>query len=135
MILATWNVNSIRVRMPQVLDWLKANHPNVLCMQETKVTDDKFPLEDFEKLGYSCVFRGEKSYNGVAILSDHPMTDVHKEFQDKPNPDQSRFVEAKIGGLTVIDVYIPNGSAVGSEKFFYKLKWIDCLKRHIEGRH
>ncbi|HZW12167.1 MAG TPA: exodeoxyribonuclease III [Noviherbaspirillum sp.] len=124
--LATWNVNSLKVRLPHVLQWLADNPVDVLCLQELKLTDDKFPLADIEKAGYQAVFSGQKTYNGVAILSKHPMSEVVKNnprFED----EQQRIIAATIEGMRVVCAYFPNGQAVGSDKYQYKLKWIAAL--------
>src|SRR3954471_7323035 len=109
--LATWNVNSVKVRLPHVQQWLKDNPVDVLCLQETKLTDDKFPVADIEAAGYQVTFTGQKTYNGVAILSRHPMTEVVKGnpyFED----EQQRLIAASIEGIRVICAYVPNGQAV-----------------------
>jgi len=128
--IATWNVNSLKVRLPQVLEWLKANPVDVLCLQETKTTDDKFPLAEIEAAGYQAIFAGQKTYNGVAILSKHPITDVVKNnprFAD----EQQRIIGATIDGVRVVCAYVPNGQEIGSDKFAYKLQWLEALKDWI----
>jgi len=124
--LATWNVNSLKVRLPQVLQWLETNPIDVLCLQETKLTDDKFPIAEIEAAGYQVAFSGQKTYNGVAILSRHPMTEIVKNnprFED----EQQRLIAATIDGMRVVCAYVPNGQAVGSDKYAYKLRWLDGL--------
>ena len=124
--IATWNVNSLKVRLPQVLQWLADNPIEVLCLQETKMTDDKFPVAAIEAAGYQVEFTGQKTYNGVAILSKYPMTDVVKNipsFED----EQQRIIAATIEGVRVICAYIPNGQAVDSDKYQYKLRWLNGL--------
>lgn len=124
--LATWNVNSLKVRLPQVLQWLASNPVDVLCLQETKLTDDKFPVAEIEAAGYEVAFTGQKTYNGVAILSRHPMTDIVKNnplFDD----EQQRIISATIAGMRVICAYVPNGQSVDSDKYAYKLRWLDAL--------
>jgi exodeoxyribonuclease-3 len=124
--LATWNVNSLKVRLPHVLQWL-ADHPvDALCLQETKLTDDKFPLAEIEAAGYQVAFTGQKTYNGVAILSPHPMTDVVKNNPRFPD-EQQRIVAATINGVRIICAYIPNGQSVESDKYQYKLAWLEGL--------
>jgi len=135
MIIATWNVNSISVRLPHVLQWLEKYKPNVLCIQETKATDDKFPAQSFGGIGYHCEFFGEKAYNGVAILSDSKPSRVLKGFAGEPASASKRFIEVAIGPLSVLNVYIPNGSEVGSDKFHYKLKWVETLGDHLNQAH
>ncbi len=130
--LATWNVNSLKVRLPQVLQWLEASPVDVLCLQETKLTDDKFPAAEIEAAGYQVAFTGQKTYNGVAILSRHPLSDVVKNnplFED----EQQRIISATIDGMRVICAYIPNGQSVGSDKYAYKLRWLEALQRWLEG--
>ena len=129
--LATWNVNSLKVRLPHVAQWLENNPVDVLCLQETKMTDDKFPQAEIEALGYHVAFTGQKTYNGVAILSRHAMTDVVKNnplFDD----EQQRIISATLEGMRVICAYVPNGQAVGTDKYAYKLKWLDALARWLE---
>jgi exodeoxyribonuclease-3 len=128
--LATWNVNSLKVRLPQVLQWLAANPVDVLCLQETKTTDDKFPVAEIEAAGYQVAFSGQKTYNGVAILSRHPLQDVVKNnplFMD----EQQRIIAATIEGVRVVCAYVPNGQSVDSEKYQYKLKWLAALQEWL----
>lgn len=132
MIVATWNVNSISVRIPAVLAWLEQYRPDVLCIQETKVEDPKFPIESIRTLGYDAVFHGEKSYNGVAIISRHKMEQVEKRFRDTPELDQARFLRATINDTVILNVYVPNGGYVGSKKFEYKLEWLGALRRYLD---
>ena len=130
--LATWNVNSLKVRLPQVLQWLQNSPVDVLCLQETKLTDDKFPAAEIEAAGYHVVFSGQKTYNGVAILSRHPVTDVVKNnplFDD----EQQRIISATIEGMRVICAYVPNGQEVGSDKYAYKLRWLEALVQWLES--
>lgn len=130
--LATWNVNSLKVRLPQVLQWLADNPVDVLCIQETKLTDDKFPQAEIEAAGYQVVFTGQKTYNGVAILSRHPITEVQKNnplFED----EQQRIIAASIQGMRIICAYVPNGQALDSEKFPYKLSWLAALNQWIKA--
>ena len=125
--LATWNVNSLKVRLPHVLQWLADNPIDVLCIQETKLTDDKFPMAEIAAAGYQVIFTGQKTYNGVAILSKHPMSDVVKNipsFED----EQQRVIAATINDVRVVCAYIPNGQSLDSEKFLYKLKWLEGLR-------
>ena len=124
--LATWNVNSLNVRLPHVLDWLKDNPIDVLCLQETKQEDSKFAYDDLKAAGYHAVHLGQKTYNGVAILSTHEMADVEHGiagFED----EQSRVISATINGIRVVCVYIVNGQAVDSEKYEYKMRWLTAL--------
>ncbi|HJV74364.1 MAG TPA: exodeoxyribonuclease III [Noviherbaspirillum sp.] len=124
--LATWNVNSLKVRLPQVLQWLTDNPVDVLCLQETKLTDDKFPAAEIEKAGYHAVFSGQKTYNGVAILSRHPVGNVVRN-NPRLEDEQQRIIAATIEGMRVVCAYIPNGQSVGSDKYQYKLKWLEAL--------
>lgn len=133
--LATWNVNSLNVRLPHVLDWLGKQKPDVLCIQETKLTDDKFPKEALESAGYHCEFFGEKAYNGVAVLSRSNPDKVQKGFLDACDADSKRMLAVQLGPLHVINVYIPNGQEVGCSKYAYKLDWIEKLKRHVNEQH
>jgi hypothetical protein len=129
--IATWNVNSLRVRSGQLMEWLRANSPDVIALQETKIQDPDFPHETFTAVGYHSVFSGQKTYNGVALLSRHVMTDVVRDmpgFIDAPR----RVLAATIGGFRVINLYVPNGQAPGSEKFTYKLGWLEALTRWLE---
>jgi exodeoxyribonuclease-3 len=117
--------------LPQVVQWLENNPVDVLCLQETKMTDDKFPQAEIEALGYHVAFSGQKTYNGVAILSRLPITDVVKNnplFDD----EQQRIISATIDGMRVICAYVPNGQAVGTDKYAYKLQWLDALSRWLE---
>ena len=128
--LATWNVNSLTVRLPQVLDWLAAHPVDVLALQELKLTDDKFPFGDFAKAGYHAVSFGQKTYNGVALLSRTPLQNVARNipgFED----EMARVISADIegtGGLRVVCAYVPNGQEPGSDKFAYKMRWLDALR-------
>ncbi|MCT0227813.1 exodeoxyribonuclease III [Synechococcus sp. CS-1331] len=138
--IATWNVNSVRTRLDQVLAWLQQERPEVLCLQETKVTDELFPLEAFEGLGYATAISGQKAYNGVAILSRLPLEDVQIGFDallphDPESPglsEQKRVISALIDGIRVLNLYVPNGSSLKSEKYPYKLEWLACLGRYLE---
>jgi exodeoxyribonuclease III len=135
MILATWNVNSINKRLPQLLDWLRLVKPNVVCLQETKVVDEKFPADQIKELGYFVEVFGEKAYNGVAIISDRPLANVERGFEQELTPSARRMIAGSYGDVRVVDVYIPNGGEVGSEKYVYKLQWIAALKEHLSTRH
>lgn len=134
MILATWNVNSISVRIPHIVSWLKEHQPDVLCIQETKIEDAKFPIDQIRELGYDAVFHGQKSYNGVAIISKLPMTNIEKKFRDTAELDQARFIKAEIDGTVVLNAYIPNGAFVGSDKYKYKLEWLSSLRTYLNER-
>jgi len=124
--IATWNVNSLKVRLPHLLKWLETSPVDVLCLQETKLTDDKFPIAEINSAGYQVVYTGQKTYNGVAILSKFPITDVVKNnprFED----EQQRIIAATIEGVRFVCAYIPNGQAVDSDKYVYKLAWLKAL--------
>jgi exodeoxyribonuclease-3 len=124
--LATWNVNSLKVRLPQVLDWLAANPVDVLCLQETKQPDSDFPRAELLAAGYHSLFSGQKTYNGVAILSRISGRDEQHGIPDLGD-DQKRVIAATYGDIRVIDVYIPNGQSIDSDKYQYKLKWLTAL--------
>ena len=128
--LATWNVNSLTVRLPQVLDWLAANPVDALVLQETKTTDDKFPREAIEAAGYQVAFFGQKTYNGVALLSRTPIAEVVKNipgFED----DMARVIAGTVGDVRVISAYFPNGQAPDSDKFVYKMRWLEALQHWL----
>jgi len=137
--IATWNVNSIRTRLEQVRAWLEQERPEVLCLQETKVADELFPLEAFRELGYDAVISGQKAYNGVAILSRLPLEDGRIGFEallaNDPEAaglgEQKRVISARIDGVRVLNLYVPNGSSLKSEKYTYKLMWLACLERYL----
>ena len=137
--IATWNVNSVRTRLDQVVAWLQQERPEVLCLQETKVTDELFPRAAFEALGYEVVISGQKAYNGVAMLSLLPLDDVQIGFEallpgDPEAPglsEQQRVISALVDGVRVLNLYVPNGSALSSDKYAYKLAWLACLQRYL----
>lgn len=135
MTVASWNVNSIHARLPVVVDWLVRHQPEVVCLQETKVPDERFPLEAFTQLGYQAAFSGQKSYNGVAIISRLPLVDVEAGFPGEDITAQKRLIAASIAGVRLLNVYVPNGSEVGSEKFVYKLDWLKRLRELLDARH
>ena len=122
--IASWNVNSLNVRLPHVLAWCEAEQPDILALQETKLVDERFPVEELAMAGYESVFSGQKTYNGVAILSREPLTDVVSDVPGLDDP-QRRILAATVGDVRVVDLYVVNGSEVGSEKFEYKLHWLD----------
>jgi exodeoxyribonuclease-3 len=135
--IATWNVNSIRVRLPQVRSWLQAHAPDVLGIQETKATDDQFPAAAFEEIGYYSSFAGQKAYNGVALLSRQPLGGVEAGFFGDPEPAQARVIAGTLasGGVRVVNLYAPNGSEVGSPQYAYKLEWLAAFRRFLDSRH
>ncbi|TFG84212.1 MAG: exodeoxyribonuclease III, partial [Chromatiales bacterium] len=128
--LASWNVNSIRQRLTHVVDWLEAHEPDVLALQEIKAEADKFPLADIEATGYHCVLDGQKAYNGVALLSRDTPADVATGIPGFSD-EQRRVIAATYGGTRVINVYVPNGQSVGSDKYRYKLNWLDALVAYV----
>ena len=130
--IATWNVNSLLARLPHVTRWLEAEQPEVLCVQETKCTDDKFPTLELKAVGYECVFFGQQSYNGVAILSRSEAANVLRGFPDDEPGSQTRLLSADIAGVRIVNVYIPNGQMVGSEKYQFKLDWMKRLREFLE---
>lgn len=125
--LATWNVNSLAVRLPQLLDWLAANPVDVLVLQETKLTDDKFPTLEIGAAGYQVQWFGQKTYNGVALLSRLPAQDVVKNIPGFAD-EQARVIAATVDGVRCVGAYFPNGQAPGSDKFAYKMGWLDALR-------
>jgi exodeoxyribonuclease-3 len=138
--IATWNVNSVRSRLGQVCAWLAQEQPEVVCLQETKVPDELFPQQAFAELGYGVAISGQKAYNGVAILSRLPLEDVQAGFAPLLPGDaealalgeQKRLLSARIEGLRLLNLYVPNGSSLHSDKYPYKLRWLACLKRYLE---
>ena len=133
--LATWNVNSILARLPHVIRWLEAAQPDVLCIQETKCADEKFPTLDFKAIGYDCVIFGQQSYNGVAILSKGVCASVQRGYADDDVSAHSRLLAVDVAGIRVINVYIPNGQVVGSEKYKYKLDWMKRLRDLLDQNY
>lgn len=128
---ATFNTNSIRARLPIIMDWLEREQPQILCLQETKAQDKDFPADPFEKANYHVTFTGQKSYNGVAIISKIPIDEIRLNLYNKDD-EQARFISARIGNITVINVYVPQGFAPGTEKFEYKLQWLKDLLSYIK---
>ena len=135
MLVATWNVNSILARMPLVLRWLDDVRPDVLCMQETKCTDDKFPTLVFQERGYKCQLFGQQSYNGVAILTRGECETGHRGYPGDDETAQSRLITSTVEGIQIVNVYIPNGQAVGSEKFEMKLGWMRRLRQFFDDNY
>ena len=128
--LGSWNVNSLRVRLPHLLDWLRDAQPDVACLQETKTEDANFPLAELRDAGYHAVYCGQRAYNGVAILARSPITEVQHgipEFADDPK----RCIAATVGGIRIVCLYAPNGEAPGTEKYAYKLRWYEALARWL----
>ena len=134
--LATWNVNSVNARLETVLAWFEAASPDVAVLQEIKCVDEKFPAEAFERLGYNVAVHGQKTYNGVAMLSKAPMEDIRRGLPGDESDEQARYIEAVVSGprpVRVIGIYLPNGNPIGTEKFAYKLAWMDRLNRHVRA--
>jgi exodeoxyribonuclease III len=137
--IATWNVNSIRTRLDIVTDWLQKNPVDVLCVQETKVVDQQFPIAAIEACGYHSYISGQKAYNGVAMFSKHPLTDVCSGFGSVlaselvgELDDQKRVITGALDGIKIINLYVPNGNAVGSDKYAYKLRWLELLGKYLK---
>ncbi|MCG3162600.1 MAG: Exodeoxyribonuclease III [Acidobacteria bacterium] len=130
--IATWNVNSITVRLPQALDWIEANRPDALCLQETKCVDEKFPFDAFREIGYSAEVFGQRTYNGVAILSLSPATGAQRGMPDDDADAQKRLIAATVNGVKIVNVYIPNGGEVGSDKYQFKLEWLSRLRKFLD---
>lgn len=128
--LATWNVNSIKVRLPQLLEWLAGARPDVVCLQETKIEDAKFPFAEVERAGYRAAYSGQKTYNGVAILAKAPPEDVVAGIPGF-NDDHKRVLAATVAGVRVVSLYCPNGQAPGTEKYTYKLRWFAALREYL----
>ena len=126
--IATWNVNSVLARLPHVTRWLEKEKPDVLCLQETKCSDDKFPLLEIKAAGYECVLFGQQSYNGVAILSKAGCASVQRGYPEDAAAAHSRLLTADVAGIRVVNVYVPNGQVVGAEKYQYKLGWMKRLR-------
>jgi exodeoxyribonuclease III len=130
--LATWNVNSLAVRLPQLLAWLDAHRPDALVLQETKLTDDKFPVAEIEAAGYNAQWFGQKTYNGVALLSRHAADNVVKNIPGFGD-EQARVIAATVDGVRTIGAYFPNGQAPDSDKFAYKMRWMEALRDWVRA--
>jgi len=128
--IATWNVNSLKVRLPHVLDWLASSQADILCLQETKTIDENFPVDDIEAAGYHVVFSGQKTYNGVAIISKEEAGDIVTDVPGLDDP-QRRILGATIAGMRILNLYVVNGQEVGSDKYAHKLHWLDRVTAHI----
>ena len=132
--IATWNVNSIKARLPNVLIWLKEFAPDVVLLQEIKTVDEGFPRLEIEDAGYTVETHGQKTYNGVAILAKSPIEDVHRGLPGDESDEQARYMEGTVfGSVRVASIYLPNGNPIDGEKFTYKLAWMDRLYRHIQA--
>jgi exodeoxyribonuclease-3 len=133
--IATWNVNSILARLPNAIRWLDAVQPDVLCMQETKCADDKFPAHIFKEHGYNCITFGQQSYNGVAIVAREICDTAHRGYPGEDDARQARLVATAAGGIQIVNVYIPNGQMVGSEKYRFKLDWMKRLRSFFDTHY
>ena len=129
--LATFNINGIRARMPRLLEWLEREQPDVACLQELKCADEALPVADIEAAGYGAVWHGQKGFNGVAIMARGSAPALRRVgLPGDPDDSHSRYIEAEVGGLIVASIYLPNGNPIGTDKFDYKLKWIERLRAH-----
>jgi exodeoxyribonuclease III len=131
--IATWNVNSVKARLEHVCKYLKLAEPDILLLQELKLTEENFPKLEIEALGYNTAVVGQKTYNGVAILSKQPIELLHTELPGDPSDEQARYIEAKIEDIRVASIYLPNGNPIDTEKFPYKLDWMERLYHHAKG--
>lgn len=134
--IATFNINSVKAHLDQLIAWLKQAKPDVVCLQETKVVDEAFPREPIEDLGYTLAVHGQKTYNGVAILSKHPLEDIRPQLPGDTHDAQARYLEAVVGGrqpVRVASLYLPNGNPLGSDNYDYKLSWFKRLTRHAKA--
>ncbi|MEO1201583.1 MAG: exodeoxyribonuclease III [Pseudomonadota bacterium] len=130
--IATWNVNSLKVRLPQVLDWLKTHQPDALVLQEIKQVTEAFPADELSAAGYQSIASGQKTYNGVAVIARQAPSDPVTDFPGFDDP-QRRILASTVDGVRIVNLYVPNGSEVGSEKYAYKLSWLDALHGFLEG--
>ena len=130
--IASWNVNSMKVRLPHVVEWLQNHEPDVLVLQEIKQLTENFPTEALQEIGYHSIASGQKTYNGVAVISKSPATNPVTDFPDLDDP-QRRILASTVDGIRIVDLYIPNGSEVGSEKYEYKLNWLQSLRNFLEA--
>lgn len=130
--IASWNVNSLAIRLPQLIDWLALHQPDALVLQETKLTDDKFPAEEIKAAGYHAVFHGQKTYNGVALLSKRPADDVLRNIPGHGD-DQARVIAGTVGDVRIIGAYVVNGQSLDSPKFAYKMAWLDELRAFVKA--
>lgn len=129
---ATWNINSVRTRLPRLLHWLERRKPAVVCLQEIKVVNEDFPASPLEALGYQCIVHGQKAYNGVAILTLLPAADIVRSLPRDSADAESRFLAATLGGMRIMNIYAPNGQEVGSEKYAFKLDWYGRLRELLD---
>jgi exodeoxyribonuclease-3 len=129
--IATWNVNSLRVRIGHVVEWLERERADVLALQETKTKDEDFPVDTFAELGYQIAFSGQPTYNGVALISRQPISDVRTDIESFEDP-QRRVLAATIDGIRIHNLYVPNGQSVESDKYQYKMRWLEALRRQVQ---
>lgn len=130
--IATWNVNSLRVRLPQLATWVADSKPDIIALQETKLPDSDFPLADIEVLGYQCAYSGQRTYNGVAVLSRAPIEVIATGIPGFDD-EQKRVLAVRTAGMVVVDLYVPNGKEPGSDKYAYKLRWLEALQQWLES--
>lgn len=135
MLIASWNCNSIRARLERLLAWLQKHSPDVLCLQELKCLEEHFPHEELKAAGYQAAVFGQKTYNGVAILSREPATEIVKGLSDGVADPQSRLIAATVRGVRILSAYAPNGQSLDSEAYFYKLEWFARLRNYLDARH
>lgn len=133
--IATWNVNSILARLPHVIRWIDVEQPEVLCIQETKCTDDKFPFDAFHERGFNCIAFGQQSYNGVAILTRSQCEPVQRGYPDDLEGSQPRLLGTTVDGIQIVNVYVPNGQIVGSDKYAFKLQWLKRLRSFFDEHY
>lgn len=131
--IATWNVNSVKARRERLLAFLQREAPDVVCLQELKAVDSQFPRDDVQQAGYHVAVYGEKTYNGVAILSRTPMEDIQLGLRDAVNDPQARLISARVQGMRILSVYVPNGGEPSSEKYSYKLQWLTRLRQRVSA--
>ena len=132
--LATYNLNGIRARLPRLVEWLEREQPDIACLQELKCADEALPIADIEAAGYSAVWHGQKGFNGVAILAKGDSPELRRVgLPGDPDDTHSRYIEAEVRGLVVASIYLPNGNPIGTEKFDYKLRWMERLGEHAAG--
>ncbi|MDJ0956123.1 MAG: exodeoxyribonuclease III [Arenicellales bacterium] len=128
--IVTWNVNSLRVRLPQVMNWLEKHAPDVLCLQETKMSDDDFPESAIKDVGYEVIYSGQKTYNGVAMLSKSAASNVVTDLPNQDDPAR-RLLASTVNDIRILNIYVPNGQEVGSDKYEYKLSWLESLQKFV----
>jgi len=132
--IVTHNINGIRARLPRVLSWLASEQPDIVCLQELKAVEEKFPALEFEAVGYRSAVNGQPAYNGVAILAREEPKEIERRLVGDPEDDQARFLDVRVAGIRVLDVYVPNGREVASAEFARKLRWLERLRRYLEER-